>query len=143
MSDMAACTPMQAASSPRALVLAVDGNLQRAGRFCALLETLGLLARAVTETDAALSHCRRDMPQLLLLSTGKEDLRETKRFLARLQRLPRSECCAVIACLKISDPALAAILIMAGAHDCLCVPLNSEILAWKLRILGLNCAVTT
>ncbi|WP_038034920.1 hypothetical protein [Thermopetrobacter sp. TC1] len=138
MTDMATCMRVHSAAPHPALVLAADGDVQAAGRLCALLERLGMPALALADAEAALVHCRRDMPRVLLVSAGRNSADEAERFIARLQRLSHVEASVIIACLKDRDPALATALIMAGAHDCLCAPLDSETLAWKLRLAGLE-----
>ena len=117
--------------------LIVDRRRESRKRVGQLLEPYGFDVAQAETNDEALSMCKADMPDMILLS-DQPGTENTSRFLQRLKSAASraGENPVVLMCADKADEETIGAAIWNGAADCLVQPFDRAILDTKLKQFG-------
>ena len=118
------------------LVLVVDDSERMRADARRLLEALGFKVMAADNGEAGMSLAMRHHPALIVLDWSLSGLGGPE-FLRTLRTLPGYEATQVIVCSSQGRPVDIHAAMRAGASEYLLKPLEPELLAFKLRQIGL------
>lgn len=116
--------------------LLVDAD--RAGRreLSDLFGGFGFDLSETADADTALQACRASPPDIVVM-TGRAGGMRSADFVKRLRRAGRGRAPVVLLCAEGPDAEEIGSAILQGAAECLVRPFDRELLAFKLRQVGL------
>lgn len=118
------------------LALAVDDSVRILADACRLLEPMGFRVLTANDGEAGMSLAVRHHPSLVLLDWFLPGMSGID-FLRTLRAVPGYESTQVIVCSGHGRPADIHLAMRAGASEYLLKPFDPELLAFKLRQIGL------
>ena len=101
-----------------------------------ILESLSFRTSEAEDGAQALSACRAEMPDAVLLDWNMPVM-DGYEFLKELRRLPEGEAPKVVFCTTENDVGHIARAIHAGANEYIMKPFDKEIMTAKLQEVGL------
>lgn len=116
--------------------LIIDGSDADCRQLADLLEPRGFRVDHAVDGEAALDLCRRDMPDLVMLSDRLERMGALE-FLRRLRNTHRGGEPVVFICTGEADAQAIGTAIWQGATECLVKPFDGEMIDFKLNQFGL------
>lgn len=116
--------------------LIIDGSAADRHQLAELLEPRGFRVDHAGDGEAALDLCRRDMPDVIMLS-DRLDRMGALEFLRRLRNTHRGGEPVVFICTGEADAQAIGTAIWQGATECLVKPFDGEMIDFKLHQFGL------
>lgn len=115
--------------------LLIDGESSERRRLQALLAALGVETDFTSGADDALKYCNDNAPEMVLVS-AEAPAAADRDFVRRLMRNPRGKPPVVFLYAGTPDTDLIGRSIIDGAADVLMMPLDRDLLQFKLRQAG-------
>jgi len=100
------------------------------------MERVGFRVTQASSAEAALSTCRDEMPEIILLDHNLPRL-DGLEFLKSLRRMSGGEKPIVFFCTNSTEAELVGSAIWEGAAECLIKPFDADLLMFKLKQTGL------
>lgn len=131
--------PAPRTKAPRPLALVVDDSDQIRRDARRIVEAFGFEGEAMREPDAALRACAERMPALILVDWALPGMNGLE-FLKALRAIPAGYRAAVIFLSGNGRPPDIHLAMRSGASEYLMKPFDADLLAFKLRQVGLIAA---
>lgn len=116
--------------------LIIDGSAPDRRQLADLLAPYDFAVDIAGDGVAALERCRRDMPDLIMVSDRLDGI-SALDFIRRLRSTHRGLEPVVFICARDADAEAIGTAIWEGATECLMKPFDSDVLDFKLNQFGL------